>query len=34
MTKGLTPEEALARMEIAGERTLGEPVAGMLSIMA
>jgi uncharacterized protein (TIGR03083 family) len=33
MTKGLTPEQALARMEIAGDRTLGEPVAGMLSIM-
>jgi hypothetical protein len=33
MTKGLTPEEALARMEITGDRHLGEPVAGMLSIM-
>jgi hypothetical protein len=34
MTKGLTPEEALARMEISGNRVLGEPMAGMLAIMA
>ena len=34
MTKGLTPEQTLARMEIAGDRALGEPVAKMLAIMA
>jgi hypothetical protein len=34
MTKGLTAEEALARIDIAGDSSLGEPVAGMLSIMA
>ncbi|HEV7508916.1 MAG TPA: maleylpyruvate isomerase family mycothiol-dependent enzyme [Thermoanaerobaculia bacterium] len=34
MTKGLTAEQALARIEIAGDRSLGEPVAGMLSVMA
>ena len=34
MTKGLTAEQALARMEIAGDRALGEPVAVMLSVMA
>src|SRR4051794_37733322 len=34
MTKGLTAEQALARMEIAGDRALGEPVAKMLAIMA
>ena len=34
MTKGLTPEEALARMEISGDRALGEPVAKILAIMA
>ncbi|MFY9820073.1 MAG: maleylpyruvate isomerase family mycothiol-dependent enzyme [Thermoanaerobaculia bacterium] len=34
MTKGLTAEQALARMEIAGDRSLGEPVARMLSVMA
>jgi uncharacterized protein (TIGR03083 family) len=34
MTKGLTAEQALARIEIVGDRSLGEPVAGMLSVMA
>jgi uncharacterized protein (TIGR03083 family) len=34
MTKGLTAAQALARMEIAGDRALGEPVAKMLSVMA
>jgi len=34
MTKGLTAEQALSRTEIAGDRSLGEPVAGMLSVMA
>jgi len=34
MTKGLTAEQALARMEIAGGRALGEPVAKMLAVMA
>jgi hypothetical protein len=34
MTKGLTEEQALARMEISGDRALGEPVAKMLSVMA
>jgi len=34
MTKGLTEEQALARMEIVGDRALGEPVAKMLSVMA
>ncbi len=34
MTKGLTPEQTLARMEISGDRALGEPVAKMLAIMA
>ena len=34
LTKGLSPEQALARMEIAGDRALGEPVARMLSVMA
>jgi len=34
MTKGLTTEQALARLEIAGDRALGEPVAKMLSVMA
>jgi uncharacterized protein (TIGR03083 family) len=34
VTKGLTAEQALARIEIAGDRSLGEPVAGMLSVMA
>jgi uncharacterized protein (TIGR03083 family) len=34
MTKGLTAEQALARMEIAGDRALGEPVARMLAVMA
>jgi uncharacterized protein (TIGR03083 family) len=33
MTKGLTAEQALARIEITGDRSLGEPVAGMLSVM-
>lgn len=33
LTKGLTPEQTLARMEISGDRAMGEPVAGMLSIM-
>jgi hypothetical protein len=34
MTKGLTAGEALARMEIAGDRALGQPVARMLAVMA
>ncbi len=34
LTKGSSPEQALARMEIAGNRALGEPVAKMLSVMA
>jgi hypothetical protein len=34
MTKGLTAEQALARIEIAGDRSLGEPVAVMISVMA
>ncbi len=34
MTKGLTEEQTLARMEIVGDRALGEPVAKMLSVMA
>jgi uncharacterized protein (TIGR03083 family) len=33
MTKGLTAEQALARIEIAGDRSLGEPVAVMISVM-
>ncbi|HEX4963258.1 MAG TPA: maleylpyruvate isomerase family mycothiol-dependent enzyme [Thermoanaerobaculia bacterium] len=34
MTKGLPAAAALARMEIAGDRGLGEPLAQMLAIMA
>ncbi|MBW8879372.1 MAG: maleylpyruvate isomerase family mycothiol-dependent enzyme [Acidobacteria bacterium] len=34
LTKGLTAGEALARMEITGNRALGEPLAKMLSVMA
>lgn len=34
MTKGLTAEQALARIGIAGNRSLGEPVSVMISVMA
>ena len=34
LTQGLSPEQALARIEIAGDRAWGEPVAKMLSVMA
>ncbi len=34
MTKGLTAEQALARIEITGDRLLGEPVSVMISVMA
>ncbi|HWM92162.1 MAG TPA: maleylpyruvate isomerase family mycothiol-dependent enzyme [Thermoanaerobaculia bacterium] len=34
MTKGITKEQAAERSEVTGARSLGEPVFGMLSIMA
>jgi len=34
MTKGITEEQAGERSEVVGERRLGEPVFGMLSVMA
>jgi len=34
MTKGITAEQALARMEIVEKRALGEPVAKILAVMA
>ena len=34
MTRGITQEQAAERSEVAGERSLGEPVFGMLSVMA
>lgn len=34
MTKGITREQAAERSEVTGERRLGEPVFGMLSVMA
>jgi hypothetical protein len=34
LTKGLSREEAAARVEITGNATLGQPILGMLSVMA
>jgi len=34
MTKGITREQAAERSEVTGDRSLGEPVFGMLSVMA
>ena len=34
MTKGITQEQAAERSEVTGDRSLGEPVFGMLSVMA
>lgn len=34
MTKGITREQAAERSQVEGERRLGEPVFGMLSVMA
>ncbi len=34
LTKGLSREEAAARVEIAGDNRLGEPILGMLAVMA
>lgn len=34
MTKGITREQAAERSEVTGDRRLGEPVFGMLSVMA
>jgi uncharacterized protein (TIGR03083 family) len=34
MTKGITQEQAAERSEVTGDRRLGEPVFGMLSVMA
>jgi len=34
MTKGITREQAAERSEVRGDRRLGEPVFGMLSVMA
>lgn len=34
MTKGITREQAAERSEVTGDRGLGEPVFGMLSVMA
>jgi len=34
MTRGITREQAAERSEVAGERGLGEPVFGMISVMA
>jgi uncharacterized protein (TIGR03083 family) len=34
LTKGLSREEAAARVEFTGDATLGQPILGMLSVMA
>jgi uncharacterized protein (TIGR03083 family) len=34
LTKGLSREDAAARIEIIGDRRLGEPILGMLSVIA
>src|SRR5262249_24583037 len=34
LTKGLSREEAAARVEIAGDHRLGEPILGMLAVLA
>jgi hypothetical protein len=34
LTKGLSREEAAARIEIIGDHRLGEPIQGMLAVMA
>jgi len=34
LTKGLSRDEAAARVEFTGNATLGQPILGMLSVMA